>query len=324
MYGFVRPAKSDLKIKEFVRYRGVYCCLCHSLAEYYGFLPRFTVNYDLTFLLLLLRSFDKDEKNLEARRCSKYLGKNKLTAAVDEDSKFCAALSIFLANSKFEDNLLDKEKVFLSKTARGAFFYSYQKAKNDYPEIEKKIKKYLPATLLAEQNDEKRCLELWQNEWRKVQSFFLDETVSCDNLLMKIAEQDLNRTLFPEAAVVFSDLMEDLFVYAAEIKSLDEATKRAMFFVARYLARWIYLIDALADFDDDKEQGKHNPFKGFANFTEAKSFVNDILLFAEAEIDFYLSRMNFCQDAEIFQNIAQLGLPETRSCILQKKSLAKL
>ncbi len=54
MYGYVRPVKGELKVSELERFRGVYCGLCHELARRYGFWSRFLVNYDFTFLAMLL------------------------------------------------------------------------------------------------------------------------------------------------------------------------------------------------------------------------------------------------------------------------------
>lgn len=54
MYGYVRPERGELKIREYETFRGVYCGLCHTLKRRYGPLLRFAVNYDLTFLAMLL------------------------------------------------------------------------------------------------------------------------------------------------------------------------------------------------------------------------------------------------------------------------------
>ena len=53
MYGYVRPLKPELKIREFERYQAVYCGLCHALAKRFGLLARFCVNYDMTLPILL-------------------------------------------------------------------------------------------------------------------------------------------------------------------------------------------------------------------------------------------------------------------------------
>ena len=54
MYGYVRPVRDELKVREYEQFRGAYCGLCHTLKKRYGPLMRFAVNYDLTFLAMLL------------------------------------------------------------------------------------------------------------------------------------------------------------------------------------------------------------------------------------------------------------------------------
>ena len=38
MYGYVRPCKPELRIKEWERYQAAYCGLCHTLKKRYGLL----------------------------------------------------------------------------------------------------------------------------------------------------------------------------------------------------------------------------------------------------------------------------------------------
>lgn len=67
MYGYVRPVKGELKVSEYERFRGVYCGLCHELKRRYGFLCRFLVNYDFTFLAMILAG--DGEQGTCAKRC---------------------------------------------------------------------------------------------------------------------------------------------------------------------------------------------------------------------------------------------------------------
>lgn len=53
MFGYIRPERGELKVREYELFRGVYCGLCHALGRRCGFAARFTVNYDFTFLALL-------------------------------------------------------------------------------------------------------------------------------------------------------------------------------------------------------------------------------------------------------------------------------
>ena len=46
MFGYIKPAKAELKVKEWEAYQGIYCGLCKQLARRYGWFARMTLNYD--------------------------------------------------------------------------------------------------------------------------------------------------------------------------------------------------------------------------------------------------------------------------------------
>ena len=54
MFGYVRPAPERLTQEEQDRFGGMYCGLCHTLQQRYGLAARMILNYDLTFLAILL------------------------------------------------------------------------------------------------------------------------------------------------------------------------------------------------------------------------------------------------------------------------------
>lgn len=54
MYGYVRPPLASLPEEETERFRRAYCGLCHTLGRRYGTAARFILNYDFTFLAILL------------------------------------------------------------------------------------------------------------------------------------------------------------------------------------------------------------------------------------------------------------------------------
>ncbi len=104
MYGYVRPSSDELKIREFESFRAVYCGLCHTLRRRGGIAARFTVNFDMTFLAMLLSA---GEEQRCSRRCPRHplrkrgcaLGGRALDAAAD--------CSVILAWWKLEDDLAD-------------------------------------------------------------------------------------------------------------------------------------------------------------------------------------------------------------------------
>ena len=60
MFGYIRPKKSELLVREYEVYRGVYCGVCRELGDSYGLLSRLALSYDSTFYALLLLSLQSD------------------------------------------------------------------------------------------------------------------------------------------------------------------------------------------------------------------------------------------------------------------------
>ncbi len=69
MFGYIQANLSDLTEEEKERYRSVYCGLCHTLGERYGFRARLGLTYDLTFLAMLLSSLYEPEESGGTARC---------------------------------------------------------------------------------------------------------------------------------------------------------------------------------------------------------------------------------------------------------------
>ena len=54
MFGYVRPFRPELKCRDFDLYRATYCGLCRCLRRRYGLAAPLLLNFDFTFLALLL------------------------------------------------------------------------------------------------------------------------------------------------------------------------------------------------------------------------------------------------------------------------------
>lgn len=53
MFGFVRPLRGELKVREWERFQSVYCGLCHTIRRRYGFMQTMMLSYDCTYLALV-------------------------------------------------------------------------------------------------------------------------------------------------------------------------------------------------------------------------------------------------------------------------------
>ncbi|NLO48386.1 MAG: hypothetical protein GX111_08730 [Clostridiales bacterium] len=107
MYGYTRPLKGELKVREFELFRSVYCGLCHTLKKRYGFPARFALNYDFTFLTMLLAD-DEFSSRCEYRRCSASPFRKRACAVSNKKSELAADYSMILAYYKLLDTMQDE------------------------------------------------------------------------------------------------------------------------------------------------------------------------------------------------------------------------
>lgn len=105
MYGYVRPQKGELKVSEYESYRAVYCGLCQELKKRGGFAARFAVNYDFTFLAMLLSG--AKQSRCEHMRCPARLGKKRLCERDEEALGLAADQSLILSWWKLQDGIAD-------------------------------------------------------------------------------------------------------------------------------------------------------------------------------------------------------------------------
>ena len=61
MFGYILPPHKENAPKEYAQFQLAYCGLCHTLQRRYGFVARFILNYDFTYLAILLSSGEETE-----------------------------------------------------------------------------------------------------------------------------------------------------------------------------------------------------------------------------------------------------------------------
>jgi hypothetical protein len=132
MFGLVKIAEGELKVKEWRLYKAYYCSLCRQIANYSQF-SRLLLSYDMVFLGLLLGTQLQDEnercKSKFLRRCRKRCG--------DERMDYTAAASIILQYQKLKNDFIDGEKK--KKYAMYAIDAGYRKAARTYPSMSHSI-----------------------------------------------------------------------------------------------------------------------------------------------------------------------------------------
>jgi len=117
MFGYVIANTDILPEEDKKRYRSVYCGLCHALKKRHGQFGRLTLNYDMTFLILVLNSLNEPEARCAEERCVVHPCKKHcfVTTAI---SDYAADMNVALAYLNQLDNWHDDKNVFSLLHAR--------------------------------------------------------------------------------------------------------------------------------------------------------------------------------------------------------------
>ncbi len=120
MLGFVGPLKNELKVRELTLYQAWYCGLCKTLRQEFGQIPRFVLDYDCTFLALLLAAAEGKGEPCSLSRCGyKPLRKKAPVAAPNQALSYAADVNVLLYYYKLLDDWHDERKsgALIAKTA---------------------------------------------------------------------------------------------------------------------------------------------------------------------------------------------------------------
>ena len=226
MFGYVRPFKGELLVKEYDAYKGVYCQVCKALGNHYGPLARLTLTYDCTFYALLALNQRDAAVRAAKKRCTcNPLKKCTYVCPADGDvyAAGCfhkaAALCVIMTAHKLRDNIADENFLkgmgarFLYGLSRGAL----KKAEKDFPFMAVAVQKMMDDQQTAEKADK----------------------VSLDACSAPTAE-----------------LLEAL---CAELGTTD-SERAVLQQLGYFLGRWVYIMDAADDLQEDLQKRKFNPF----------------------------------------------------------------
>ena len=222
MFGYIRPNKAELLVKDFARFRACYCGICKAIARRYGQIPRMSVSYDLTFLALLLIALSPVDGVLKLETCILNPLRKKPILKDHKALDFSADMAVLLTWLKAKDDIRDEKRI------RGGLLTccltrSGKKALKIYPQIGSLIKSKLNELSVAEQG-------------------FPDLTAA--DIFGAILSE-----LFAEAVrSVLPDLAPEFALALADSGA--------------GLGRWTYLIDAIDDYEKDIHNDEWNPFSG--------------------------------------------------------------
>lgn len=143
MFGYIRPAKERLNAHDEELFQAVYCGLCHELGRKYGFSARFVLNFDFTFLAILLS--EAGAPACTSCRCIAHPCKACCVMAHTASLEVAADHSIVLAWWQLRDHIKDHGLLKSLPYRLAALFLrsAYRKASRCVPEFDASVQRHL-------------------------------------------------------------------------------------------------------------------------------------------------------------------------------------
>ena len=168
-------------------------------------------------------------------------------------------------------------------------FLTYYKCKDDWND-ERSIPGLVFGKLL--ENKEKKSEKLWS---KKVQTI-----VSCLDELSELEKE--NATDIDRVSGCFGRIMAEIFAYREDVW---EPTLRRMGF---YFGKFIYLLDAYDDVEEDVKKGNYNPFSKDYIIKGFDDRVKNMLMMMMAETCREFEKLPIIKYTDILRNILYSGV----------------
>ena len=281
MFGYITIDKSEMLVKDYEAYKAIYCTLCKQLGKDYSVFSRFILNYDCTFYALTALALSDDCPGLSSSRCR--FNPFKKCNYLKNDSK-ALSMATALTVVTFYYKLVDN-------IADGSFFeklfcYIILPFASSWKKLAKKKYPEIDA-IVKEMSDS-------QFEVEKDEQCLIDKAAEPTALML--------------ARVM--ELLED-----------DPQKRRVHHNFGYFLGKWIYLLDAVNDFESDKKHKLFNPYiikygdSKKEHIDEIRQSLDNCL--SEALLSYRL--MDIKRFDRIMENVLYYGLTKRQKEVLENK-----
>lgn len=221
MFGYVKVCKAELRMREYEEYKAVYCTLCRVLGEEYGLAARGLLSYDACFYVLLRDCAESGEApEYKAGRC-----------------RFNP-----LKKCNYQTNCGESYRAAAALTV----LMSYQKARDNVSDS-KGIKSIAARMISPYLRGKYKKAKTRYPQFAEV----VERAMAAQAALEKAGCDSVDRAADPSAKALAD-------VCTTFIQS--ETQKRIIERVAYCVGRFVYLLDAYDDLEDDLKNGSYNPF----------------------------------------------------------------
>lgn len=294
MFGYIRIYKPYLRFYEYERYKSVYCTLCKQMGKRYGIFAKLLLNYDYTFVAMLMLELEHTEISCGKGRCT-FNPLYRCPKCVAETGAFelTAALTAIMFYHKLRDNINDSSFFGRIGWRLMKFFAApmRRKARKSFPELDALVTDYI---------DEQQSVE------------------SSDNASVDSAAEPSAR-LISSLAVMLTD---------------DVTVQPILSKFGYYLGRWIYLIDAQDDLEKDIKKKRFNPFAlkfslGAEDVKNKSEALKSAHIYANETMNLTMSAMLDYYDVlrpvyfkEVLDNITLIGMSYSQKSAMHLEDAA--
>lgn len=293
MFGYVVVNKPELKFREFDVYRAYYCGLCHSLSKRHGLSGQLTLSYDMTFLVILLSSLYEPEHSVTSKRCIVHPIKRQNIIS-SEFTDYVADMNVILSYFKCLDDWHDDRSVLKLAYSKLLKKGSIGKNLNNVHATSDSTDDGFSCSYSASAVDDGSVAATQPNSDSNNQnSYFTDDSghlhISPDysyknkieaisSLLDELGTREkMNETNVDVVAGLFGRIMQILFV------PFDDIYAKGLGRMGFYLGKFIYIMDAFDDVEDDVKKGHYNVFSNCYTDPDFETHVKDMLTMMMAE-----------------------------------------
>ena len=318
MFGYVVVNKPELKFREFDVYRAYYCGLCHSLSKRHGLSGQLTLSYDMTFLVILLSSLYEPEHNVTSKRCVVHpLRRQNIISS--EFTDYVADMNVILSYFKCLDDWHDDRSVLKLAYSKLLKKGSIGKNLNNvHATSDSTDDGSVAATQPSAVDDGSVAATQPNSDSNNQNSYFTDDSghlhISPDysyknkieaisSLLDELGTREkMNETNGDVVPGLFGKIMQILFV------PFDDIYAKGLGRMGFYLGKFIYIMDAFDDVEEDVKKGRYNVFSNCYTDPDFETHVKDMLTMMMAECSDAFEMLPAVDNADILRNILYSGV----------------
>lgn len=152
MFGYININQSELTEENKKAYQAYYCGLCRRLKTNCGTKGQMLLNYDMTFLVVLLTGLYELEKESSEITCALHPTK-KQTVWMNEATDYAADMNLVLAYHNLIDDWKD-EKAYTKKAFAKMLDKDYTRIMSKYPRQVKALEEFMRKTEQVEKSHE--------------------------------------------------------------------------------------------------------------------------------------------------------------------------